>query len=312
MYWPTGSGAVAMALLSLTLTSWPAARAVETSRVRRLSPAMSPAPTSGPGTASAIGTAEVHADQHRAGVAVRRRAMIFSGIAGAAVLSAVPSVVGALSAVAVSAGTYLLLRGPSLIGEPRSRAARWLGRVRWSGANSGRISGADPALPFAIDLLAVCLRGGMPTSAALRAVADILSVDIRPAHSAWPARGAHPARRAPAVSGGPEVSAVMARVAAASELGSEPATAWAEWIGHPIYGPLARALVVTGESGSAVAGRLEAVSQRMRTASGQQAVSRAQRAGVALMAPLGLCFLPAFVCLGVVPVVVGIASRVLG
>ncbi|MDQ3055153.1 MAG: type II secretion system protein F, partial [Actinomycetota bacterium] len=39
---------------------------------------------------------------------------------------------------------------------------------------------------------------------------------------------------------------------------------------------------------------------------------RAQRAGVALMAPLGLCFLPAFVCLGVVPVVVGIASRVFG
>jgi hypothetical protein len=30
------------------------------------------------------------------------------------------------------------------------------------------------------------------------------------------------------------------------------------------------------------------------------------------MAPLGLCFLPAFVCLGVVPVVVGIAKGVFG
>jgi hypothetical protein len=29
------------------------------------------------------------------------------------------------------------------------------------------------------------------------------------------------------------------------------------------------------------------------------------------MAPLGLCFLPAFVCIGIVPTVVGIASGVL-
>jgi pilus assembly protein TadC len=37
-----------------------------------------------------------------------------------------------------------------------------------------------------------------------------------------------------------------------------------------------------------------------------------QRAGVRVLAPLGLCFLPAFVCLGVVPLVIGIAGDVLG
>ena len=105
---------------------------------------------------------------------------------------------------------------------------------------------------------------------------------------------------------------MLARVAAACELGSEPAAAWQDWLGHPVYGRLARALVVTGESGSAVAGRLETVAQQLRTAEGQQTMARAQRAGVLLMAPLGLCFLPAFVCLGVVPVVVGIAGRVFG
>jgi hypothetical protein len=33
---------------------------------------------------------------------------------------------------------------------------------------------------------------------------------------------------------------------------------------------------------------------------------------VRILAPLGLCFLPAFVCLGVVPLVIGIAGDVLG
>ena len=32
----------------------------------------------------------------------------------------------------------------------------------------------------------------------------------------------------------------------------------------------------------------------------------------ARVAPLGLCFLPAFVCLGIVPVVIGLAGEVLG
>jgi hypothetical protein len=31
-----------------------------------------------------------------------------------------------------------------------------------------------------------------------------------------------------------------------------------------------------------------------------------------VLAPLGLCFLPAFVCLGVVPLVLGIAGDVFG
>jgi hypothetical protein len=29
-----------------------------------------------------------------------------------------------------------------------------------------------------------------------------------------------------------------------------------------------------------------------------------------VMAPLGLCFLPAFVCLGIVPIIVGVAHNV--
>jgi hypothetical protein len=37
-----------------------------------------------------------------------------------------------------------------------------------------------------------------------------------------------------------------------------------------------------------------------------------RRAGVWVLAPLGACFLPAFVCLGVAPLVLGIAADVFG
>jgi pilus assembly protein TadC len=41
------------------------------------------------------------------------------------------------------------------------------------------------------------------------------------------------------------------------------------------------------------------------------ATAAAERAGVLIAGPLGLCFLPAFVCLGIVPVVAGLAGDVL-
>ena len=38
----------------------------------------------------------------------------------------------------------------------------------------------------------------------------------------------------------------------------------------------------------------------------------AERASVLVAGPLGLCYLPAFLCLGVIPVVAGLAGDVLG
>lgn len=302
MGWPYDSRLVALVLLSLSLAILPAARTLASSRLRRLS---TPAFRLGrrgtaathPAMAPRMGVDLADADPTGRGPAVRRRALFFAALAGTAVLITFPSVGGGSAAVAVSAGSYLLLRGTALTAAAGSLRGSCLVAIRWPGWSVGRTTEADPTLPFAIDLLAVCLRAGMPTSSALRAVAVILS----PTEHAGPRSGA--------ASG---VSTVLARAAAASELGSEAAAAWQDWVGHPVYGPLARALVVTGESGSAVSGRLEAVSQQLRSTASQQAMSRAQRAGVALMAPLGLCFLPAFVCLGVVPVVVGIAGRVFG
>ncbi|MDQ1730616.1 MAG: hypothetical protein QOK10_775, partial [Pseudonocardiales bacterium] len=42
-----------------------------------------------------------------------------------------------------------------------------------------------------------------------------------------------------------------------------------------------------------------------------EGVSRAERVGVWSLLPLGLCFLPAFVCIGIAPVIIGVAGTVL-
>ena len=47
-------------------------------------------------------------------------------------------------------------------------------------------------------------------------------------------------------------------------------------------------------------------------ASGLRHAAAADRAGVLIAGPLGLCFLPAFVCLGIVPVVAGLAGDIFG
>jgi pilus assembly protein TadC len=56
-------------------------------------------------------------------------------------------------------------------------------------------------------------------------------------------------------------------------------------------------------------GRLAADARADRA---RAATARARRAAVAVTAPVGLCFLPAFIAIGVLPVVIGLAGGALG
>ncbi|WP_324278641.1 hypothetical protein [Blastococcus brunescens] len=67
-----------------------------------------------------------------------------------------------------------------------------------------------------------------------------------------------------------------------------------------------------GESGAAAAPALRALAADGRSAARSATEAAVRRAGVWVLAPLGLCFLPAFVCLGVVPLVLGLAGDLLG
>ena len=49
-----------------------------------------------------------------------------------------------------------------------------------------------------------------------------------------------------------------------------------------------------------------------RAAAGDAAEATAERAGVLIAGPLALCFLPAFVVLGLIPTIAGLAGTMLG
>jgi pilus assembly protein TadC len=93
-------------------------------------------------------------------------------------------------------------------------------------------------------------------------------------------------------------------------LGAEPGAAWAG--APPELAALGRVLVRAGESGARVAAALQTLASDSRAAARAATEERVRRAGIWVLAPLGACFLPAFVCLGVVPFVLGIAGDVFG
>ena len=136
-------------------------------------------------------------------------------------------------------------------------------------------------LPGACDLLGVCLSAGVPVAGALAAVGETVPGPL-----------------------GPQ----LRTVAALYRLGAEPRRAWADVPGE--LAAVGRVLVRAGESGAAVVPALRSLAADSRSARRAEAEAAVRRAGIWVLAPLGACFLPAFLCLGVVPLVLGIAGDV--
>ena len=112
-----------------------------------------------------------------------------------------------------------------------------------------------------------------------------------------------------ATAGRPDGATARARlrsVAALFELGASPAVAWEPADGHPDLRELAGAARRSAVAGTPVAEAARQQAALLRAARAAEVERSAGRAGVAITAPLGLCFLPAFLCLGLAPVVVGL------
>lgn len=139
-------------------------------------------------------------------------------------------------------------------------------------------------LPFAADLMVACLRAGRPLSSAVETTAEAV--------------------------GGP-LGERLAWVGAQMRLGADPETAWATLAAEPPLAALARAMSRAARSGAPVADVLLRLADDARRAARAASSAAARRAGVQVVAPLGLCFLPAFVFLGIVPVVAGLAVQIL-
>jgi pilus assembly protein TadC len=106
-----------------------------------------------------------------------------------------------------------------------------------------------------------------------------------------------------AASSSPEFNRALRPVVSALSIGADWETAWRSSDAQP---PELRGLrdalgfaALTGAPSSAI---LYAQAARMRRDSFRAAEKRAAALGVKLVIPLGLCSLPAFVCLGVLPV----------
>ncbi len=160
---------------------------------------------------------------------------------------------------------------------------RLLRRLEPAAARQRRLREAAD-LPLAADLLAASLRAGAPVDRAVAAVADAL--------------------------GGP-LGERLTRVGRTLRLGGEAAESWAHLT--PVTGAerLSVAAVRSSASGAALAGALTRLADDLRADRAISAEAAARRAGVLIVLPLGLCFLPAFILAGLVPVIVAVLGDVL-
>lgn len=143
-------------------------------------------------------------------------------------------------------------------------------------------------LPRVVDLMATCLDAGA-------APADAVALGCE-------------------VVGGPVRDALLP-VASAIRVGVDPATAWAGLASGGSGNAMrrvARAFARAASTGAPLADTLSTVADDERERLRWAAEAAAQRAGVRAVGPLAACFLPAFLLLGVVPVVVGVAADVIG
>ncbi|MCW2541594.1 MAG: type secretion system protein [Frankiales bacterium] len=148
------------------------------------------------------------------------------------------------------------------------------------------------ALARGLDLIAAALDVGLPVDAAIITTADCVGeLGDAAAQSAMEP---------------------LCRVGRLLRFGADPTAAWSQLAAQQDYGAVAAAGRRCAQSGAKLAGAMKSAAHELREVRASRARTQAERVGVWTLLPLGLCYLPAFVCLGVVPVVLGIGGQILG
>lgn len=101
-------------------------------------------------------------------------------------------------------------------------------------------------------------------------------------------------------------------VRAAIELGAPPHVAWSTLLDVPALEPIAVAALRSLQTGAPLAYVLDSAASDMRQVHRAEVTEAARSAGVRTVAPLALCFLPAYLLVGVVPIIAGFASSLFG
>lgn len=161
----------------------------------------------------------------------------------------------------------------------------FVGLGRWTPAElRGRDRVVRAELPAVCTLLAVCLEAGLPLRNAVGALADAAQEPM---------------------------AGLLRRLHTSVQLGVSERDAWHE-LGdaQPAFAVLARELGHAAGSGMTLAPVLRHHAREAQRAAHGTAQARARKAGVSSVVPLMVCFLPAFILIGVVPIVGGVATRV--
>lgn len=136
-------------------------------------------------------------------------------------------------------------------------------------------------MPIAVDLLVATLEAGRPQSLSFALVGGSL--------------------------GGP-LGAEFIALARRLDSGGDPIAVWQELRGDAHLGSIARAFARASTSGASVSRVLARTADELRRDQHGRAQEVARSVAVASAAPLGLCFLPAFILVGIVPMIVGAFS----
>lgn len=190
-----------------------------------------------------------------------------------------------LAAAAAATGVLMLVQGPTglvLAALAGPITYRVLQRLEPRAVVAEREQIARD-LPVAAHLLAGALTAGASPVAAIELVAAAL--------------------------GGP-VSPLLRRVAALTRLGGDLGATWRSVPSGSGLAPLARTVARALETGAPLADALDRLAIDLRSQQRFEVDRRARSVGVRAAAPLGLCFLPAFLLIGVVPVVIGVATTI--
>lgn len=144
-----------------------------------------------------------------------------------------------------------------------------------------RAAGMSADTSILLELIAIALRSGAPLSHAIEVVAD---------------------------AAGPPQRETLRPVGQALALGLPVEVAFR---GSPTrWRDLEQVAALAERSGADLAALLDAAAADLRVARRRAAETESARLGVALVLPTGLCILPAFVVLGIVPTVASLLGRI--
>lgn len=185
---------------------------------------------------------------------------------------------------AAGAGVGVLLLVPGVAAAPAAAVVAgvvWWRSAGWeSAAVRRRRELLEGQLPHVVDLMVAALAAGAAPGAAVARVVEVAESPVAE-----------------------ELRGYATRLT----LGADPVTVWRSLAAHPQLGRLGTTLLRSAESGAQVTGALTRLAEELRSRRRADVETRVRQVEVKAAVPLGVCLLPSFVLLGVVPLVAGSA-----